>query len=115
MHSPLRKAKRFYNYWRIFQGRGVSGYQVEVASSADMLAEAQRLHAKVYLHRRYVKPHQVGPDGRLTAEVDPHRENSVYFVVRRGRQVVAAARQIGARADRGHASFPTYHFHLAAA
>ncbi len=75
------------------------------------IAEAKRLHAKIYLHRGYVGQDDVGKDKALHKRADPYQEHSNYFVVRNhllpNKPIVATARQIHHVPKLSHSSFPT--------
>jgi len=108
MKSPLSYLR---SYNKVAQLETVVHLKASHSQDAETTDEAKRLHAKIYLHRGYVAPGDVGPDAILNKQADPYQEHSEYFVVRNHgaleQPVVAAARQIVAHPERGHDSFPT--------
>jgi hypothetical protein len=101
--------RAFRSYQQMQAHNGRDGYAAQLASSSDHITRAQTLHAAVYLDRRYIDVTDIGIDSRMHAAADPYQFHSNYFVVTRvddGR-VVATARQIFARRNGGHTSFPT--------
>lgn len=84
---------------------------VSQTTNANRILDAQRLHARIYLDRKYIKPNEVSGDGRIAASVDRYRNQSDYFVLvdatdPKGK-ILATARQIHAVHGQGHRSFPT--------
>lgn len=68
---------------------------------------AKKLHAKVYLERTFIDSEDVGKDGTIHHEADPHQRHSDYFVVvdkDRPDKVLATARQI--KTVNGHHDLP---------
>lgn len=106
------RLQQLIHYWRLFQERDTDGFQLHILDDqTDLLTEAQRLHAAVYLSKAYIKQHEVDENGLIDEALDPYRYHSLYFCVTHrsgGRQkVVAAARQIMPHQG-GHQSFPTF-------
>lgn len=54
---------------------------VEQATDPDVIQEARKLQAIVYLERHYITPGEM-VDGVMSSSVDPWVRNSVYFVAR---------------------------------
>ncbi len=91
------------------------GRQMKTLSSVPVhsrhhLMAAKQLHVDVYLDRGFIRPHDIGFEGTLTLDADPHQAHSKYFVVRpAGEQkegILAAARQIQLDPSRGLHSYP---------
>jgi hypothetical protein len=74
------------------------------------IAEAQKLHASVYLRRGFVDESDIS-GGVLTAKSDPHQQHALYFIVKKKgsdnkSHVAVTARQIEYHPDKGFMSFP---------
>lgn len=75
------------------------------------IAEAQRLHAHVYVQRNFISPEDVDNSGRMHLGADPHQTHSYYFGVytqsgTNKPHLVATARQIQFDPKKGWDSFP---------
>ncbi len=104
--------RQWRQYRRLLKNRSHDDYQVKRVSEAAYIAAARRLHAAVYMDRGYVGPEAITKTGQLRVSHDPYQRHADYFVAfsQIGGQlaVVATARQIIARRDHGHNSFPMY-------
>lgn len=108
----LKSFKRRYKLYRQTATLNkIQNMSVTQASERDMIDAAQRLHAKIYLRRKYVTPDDISEDGRLNETADPYTNQSKYFVLtnqlNKHPRVLATARQIHNVAGKGHDSFPT--------
>jgi hypothetical protein len=89
----------------------VNGGECYLTNDPDLIHKARVLTAQVYLHRGFITPDEIGPDGTMTDEADPHKAYSDYFVVTQegsdGRtQVAATVRLIRFDPQKGEGSFP---------
>ncbi len=109
----LSKFKKSLDYIKLLNDPA-KHLNVSIPGSPDAIAEAQRLHAQVYLERGYITPEAVGHDRRMTSQHDTYQHHSVYFTVTDNQssqpKVIATSRQIHAHPSLGHESFPTLKF-----
>lgn len=100
------KLRDLIDYLRAFQKDEYSNFKVMEVEGEDYLVAAKKLHAKVYLDRGFVREQDV-INGILSPSADPHQAHSKYFVVIDAKEsrMVATARQIELRQDKGHNSF----------
>lgn len=99
--------KKYLAYSRAMKNPSVSDFQALTELTNQDILEAQRLHAEVYVARRFITPDVVGTDGRIARHHDPYQDHSRYFVVRSlAGDIVATARQVEARPHTGYNSFP---------
>ena len=107
----IRKVRKLLTYRKDLREDGDTQYQVSFVTEEYLLKAAQRLHAKVYLERKYIEELHLTVDRRINLAEDPYQEHADYFIVNHihnGKsEVVATARQIKVRAQKGHMSFPT--------
>jgi hypothetical protein len=110
--STVKKLnKRIRQIRQLQQARnGKHRYKTTVVTEGSLLLQAKRLHALVYLDLGFINDQDVGFDGTITNEADPHQLHSTYHVVtdqHAGEEhVVAVARQINATETLGFQSFP---------
>lgn len=74
----------------------------------ELVLKARQLTAKTYLRWNFVTEDQVGPDGTILPEHDPHSDNSRYFVKTTPdrKKVIATVRVIDFDSEKGSSSFP---------
>jgi hypothetical protein len=79
-----------------------------IGTDGDLVHEAQRLHAGVYLSRNFISEQDVSSDRRMHERADPHQSHSTYFTIhdKRTGKVIATSRQIRLHTDKKHNSFP---------
>lgn len=103
--------KSFRNYSRLLKDKA-SSLSVHVVTDANSIAQAQQLHAEVYLSLGYIDDGMLGSDKRMTLKHDSYQAHATYFVLRDNAKpespIVATARQIVAKPKLAHTSFPTY-------
>lgn len=104
-----RKIKDSLTYARVLSNyEFASRYYVKMLTPEDTddIYAAKRLHAAVYLSRGFVDHTDIS-EGIIHDVSDPHQHHSQYFVVKRGSEVVAVARQITYKGEGAHhESFP---------
>lgn len=94
----------------------LSGKKVKTAFASasvydeELIVQAKKLHAGVYLDRGFISPDHVDAEGIMKIGHDPHQNHSIYFVVSEnseiGHPIIATARQIAATNELGFDSFP---------
>lgn len=101
-----RHIRDFNDYLRAFRRKEHINLHVTKVDNAAYLLAAKKLHAEVYLYRKFVSKKDVR-NGILTLRADPHQQHSQYFVVtnKKKSRVIATARQINAKKSKGHESF----------
>jgi len=76
----------------------------------ELIIQAKKLHASVYLNRGFISPEHVDTQGVMKIDHDPHQDHATYFVVSEnseiGHPIIATARQISASDELGFDSFP---------
>jgi hypothetical protein len=104
-----RHFRDLIDYWRAFRRNEQTDLKVVEVDSEDYRLAARRLHAAVYLSKKFVEEKDV-VNGLLSLRVDPYHFHSQYFVVvdKKSGHLVATARQIKARRYRGHNSFAMF-------
>ncbi len=107
----IRKIKKLISLRTDLREGTDTRYQVSFVTEEYLLRVAQRLHAKVYLERKFIEEHHLTEDGRISIDSDPYQEHADYFIVNHiadgNSEVVATARQITVHSQKGHMSFPT--------
>lgn len=91
----LRSLNRLINYYRVL-GDGERSYKCIKVEDPETLLEVQRLHARRYFARGYVKPEEIDKRGVLDVKGDPYQKHADYFAVinKNTHKVVAGARLI---------------------
>jgi hypothetical protein len=97
MRSPIIYLGTYQNVFRLQKTTHLKA--VNVTDQPSVLY-ARRLHAKIYLARKYISIHEISTDGVILKKADPYQEFSTYFVVydhsKFDKPIVATARQINA-------------------
>jgi hypothetical protein len=109
IHKTLRYLKTAHQLRKLFLDLDLSGHSVvELGTYHELMHEAKRLHASVYLERKFVSPEHVTEEGHLSKTADPHQTHSYYFaVVSKGSaKIIAVSRQIEHTGDKYLRSFP---------
>lgn len=83
----------------------------QVVDNPEILLEAKRLHAEVYLDKKFILPEDLNDDGTINLSADPYQTHALYFATIRDQQVdkdkvLAIARQIYHAPSLGFDSFP---------
>jgi hypothetical protein len=112
LNSLVRLRRHFrdlLDYWRAFKRNEQTDLKVVEVNSEDYRLAARRIHAAVYLSKKFVEEKDV-VNGLLSLRIDPYHFHSQYFVVmvKATGRLVATARQIRARRYRGHNSFAMF-------
>ncbi len=110
----IKRYRQLRNLYKLNETLGKGGLTShkshELGRTHDLVDDAQKLHASIYLSRGYVSEEDVDETGRLHKLSDSHQEHSHYFVVtveENGvENVVATARQIESVEPLGMNSFP---------
>ena len=91
-----KKLKDTLNFMGTIRLTEKSLFQGHKVMKSSVLAEAQQLHAGVYLKRNFISEQDISADGRMHHTADPHQKHSTYFVVRdrATERIVATSRQI---------------------
>ncbi|HSE60743.1 MAG TPA: hypothetical protein VLA88_00440 [Candidatus Saccharimonadales bacterium] len=108
--SRLQKHLRdLIDYWRAFRRQEYTELKVHKVNTDDYITAARKLHAEVYLDRKFVKPKDI-VNGFLTSKIDSYYKHSQYFVVtnKKTGAIIATARQINAINSKGHNSFAMF-------
>lgn len=94
------------DYLRAFRKNEQIDLHVTKVTTKDYLVAAKKLHADVYLYRKFITEKDV-KDGFIKAQLDPYSNHSQYFVVldKKNKNIIATARQIQVRGAKGHDSF----------
>lgn len=74
----------------------------------ELLYEAQKLHAQVYLSRNFIVTEDLNKKGVMHSKADPHQHHAVYFSVidKDSYKVVGTSRQIEHNREKDFHSFP---------
>lgn len=106
-----RRIKDLYKLHRLLKKGGFGIHTIlELGRTNERIAHAKRLHASVYLSRRFIEPDDVDEDGAIRHEADPHQKHAHYFAAEvdgdEGREIIAVVRQIEVDPLQGFGSFP---------
>jgi len=106
MIKKLKYLRRFYGDLANENDR----YRCVTVTEASELLEAQRLHARVYRDKGYVKDDEIGLDGTLHEIGDPYKNHAHYFAVKRlgTNKIVASSRLIYAPKGQTLKDFQTF-------
>lgn len=96
----------FIDYLRAFRRDEQTGLKVIKVEDESYLIAAKKLHAQVYLYRNFITEKDI-KNGFIHPKIDPYHTHSEYFIVttKSKPRLVATARQIKARRQKGHESF----------
>lgn len=94
------------DYLRAFRKNEQIDLKVFKVTSKEYLDAAKKLHADVYLYRKFITEKDI-KDGFIKPKLDPYSAHSQYFVVinKKNTQIIATARQIQVKKVKGHDSF----------
>lgn len=110
----IRRYRQLRNFYKLNEmlGNGTlhAHKSAELGREHNLLDDARKLHASVYLAKGFVSPQDLDESGRLHTIADSHQNHSHYFVITLEEDgvesVVATARQIEAKETKGVSSFP---------
>lgn len=96
----------FIDYLRAFRRDEHTDLKVIKVEDESYLIAAKKLHAQVYLYRNFITEKDV-KNGFIHPKIDPYHTHSEYFIVttKSKPRLVATARQIKAKGQKGHESF----------
>jgi len=107
----LSPDKYLKNYRRFATLNRMNHLHAKHVMDENAVHSAKLLHAKIYLHNRYISTSDLDERGVMHKMADPYQEHSDYFTVHDSRdkesKVMATARLIKAHPAHGHNSFPT--------
>ena len=105
----FRNTRRVLSYLKLLRTPDPKLQPVKV-EEAVLLESAKTLHAQVYIQRGFVPRSALTQAGLISQHEDPYQNHAQYFAVIRpgndGPIVVGTARQILAKSQHRHASFP---------
>ncbi len=80
----------------------------KLTKDEELLYEAQKLHAEVYLSRNYIFKEDLSDKGVMHSKADPHQHHATYFSVidKDSGKVVGTSRQIEHDHEKNYDSFP---------
>lgn len=100
--SPLRETESHPDSQRPSSQPDLAPFQTgRLLTSADQILAARRLHASVYLAKRFIQQSDLAPDGTISATIDPWHARSTHFGVLRRGEMVATARHIAVSSPYG--------------